>query len=254
MGVMLRQWRQRRRLSQMALGIEADVSARHLSFVETGRASPSRQMVLHLADTLEVPLRERNHLLLAAGFAPGYPARPLDDPDMAPIQAALTTVLAAYQPYPALAVNRGWQLLAANDAVTLLTAGATADLLVPPVNVLRLSLHPDGLAGRIVNLAEWRGHVLHRLAREAASSGAPELAELHHELVGYPGGLDVSSPVSSAVAVPLRLRSGEHELSLISTITTFGTPLDVTAAELSIEAFLPADIATEQVLRGQRTR
>lgn len=250
-GALLRQWRQRRRLSQLALAIEADVSTRHLSFVENGRASPSRDMVLHLADTLDVPLRERNQLLLAAGFAPGYPVRPLDDPEMAPIRAALTTVLAGYQPYPALVVDRGWQLLAANDAVDLLTAGARADLLEPPVNVLRLSLHPAGLAGRIINLAEWRGHVLHRLAREVAASVTPELAELYHELVGYPGGLQSGGPGGPAVAVPLRLRLGDDELSLISTVTTFGTPLDVTAAELSIEAFLPANTSTAQALRSR---
>lgn len=250
-GVLLRQWRQRRRLSQLALALEADVSARHLSFLETGRASPSRDMVLHLADTLDVPLRERNHLLLAAGFAPCYPVRPLDDPEMAPIRAALSTVLAGLQPYPALVVDRGWRLIAANDAVALLTAGARADLLEPPVNVLRLSLHPAGLAGRIVNLAEWRGHVLHRLSREAMTSGAPELAQLHQELVGYPGGQPLRSPGGPAVAVPLQLRLGDNELSLISTVTTFGTPLDVTAAELSIEAFLPANTATAEALRSR---
>lgn len=250
-GVLLRQWRQRRRLSQLSLALEAGVSARHLSFLETGRANPSRDMVLQLADTLDVPLRERNLLLLAAGFAPAYPARPLDDPDLTPIRAALDTVLAGYQPYPALVVDRGWQLLAANDAVALLTAGARADLLEPPVNVLRLSLHPAGLAGRIVNLAEWRGHVLHRLAREATASGAPELVALHRELVAYPGGLHPSSPGGPAVAVPLRLRTGSGELSLISMVTTFGTPLDVTAAELSIEAFLPADTVTAETLRNR---
>lgn len=210
-------------------------------------------MVLHLAETLQVPLRERNHLLLAAGYAPSYLSRSLDDPDMAPIRAAIGTVLAGYQHHPALVVDRRWELVAANDAAGLLTAGARADLLEPPVNVLRLSLHPAGLATRIVNLAEWRQHVLQRLAREAAASGTPELAALHQEILGYPGGLDAGRPDGSAVVVPLVLRAGNQELSLISTVTTFGTPLDVTAAELSIEAFLPADSATEQVLRNQRT-
>lgn len=250
-GVLMRQWRQRRRLSQLALAIAADVSARHLSFRETGRASPSREMVLHLADVLDVPLRERKHLLLVAGFAPAYPLRPYDDPNLAPIRAAVGTVLAGYQPYPALVVDRGWQLLAANDAVHLLTAGASAHLLEPPVNVLQLSLHPAGLAGRIVNLAEWRGHVLHRLARDATATGLPELAELHDELDGYPGGLHPTRPEGPALAVPLRLRTATGELSLISTVTTFGTPLDVTASELSIEAFLPSDSATAEALRGQ---
>ncbi len=252
-GVLLRQWRQRRHLSQLALAIEADVSARHLSFLETGRAKPSRDMVLHLADILDVPLRERNELLLAAGFAPAYPDRPLDHPDLTPVRDAIRTVLAGYQPYPALAVDRGWRLVAANDAVALLTVGARADLLEPPVNVLRLSMHPAGLASRIINLAEWRGHVLHRLAREAASSGAPELAALHEELLGYPGGLHPANPGGPAVVFSLRLRDpGGAELSLISTVTTFGTPLDVTAAELSIEAFLPADAATAQALQNRR--
>ena len=251
-GPLLRRWRRHRRLSQMALALAADVSTRHLSYLETGRARPSREMVLRLAAALDVPLRERDHLLLAAGYAPAHPVRTLDDPALAPVRAALDVVLAAFLPYPALVVDRGWRLLAANEAVAVLTVGARADLLAPPVNVLRLSLHPDGLAGRIVNLAEWRGHVLHRLARDVAATGSPELADLHRELAGYPGGCRTRDPGDGAVAVPLRLRAGQDELALISTITTFGTPLDVTAAELSIEAFLPADAATAEAL-GRRT-
>ncbi len=247
-GPLLRDWRRRRRLSQLDLALEAEVSTRHLSFVETGRASPSREMVLHLADVLEVPLRERNRLLLAAGFAPSYAQRDLDSPDLAPIRAAVDTILTAYSPSPALVVDRGWHLVAGNAAVGLLTAGVAAELLEPPVNVLRLGLHPDGLAPRIANLAQWRGHLLGRLAREATLSGAPELVALLGELQDYPGGLERSGP-GGAIAVPLRLRIDGGELTFLSTVTTFGTALDVTAAELSIEAFLPADAATAETLR-----
>jgi transcriptional regulator with XRE-family HTH domain len=247
-GTLLRGWRQRRRLTQLDLAIEADISTRHLSFVETGRARPSREMVLHLADVLEVPLRERNRLLLAAGFAPSYAQRSLDSPEMAPVRAAVDTILAGYQPFPALVVDRGWHLVAGNDAAQALMGGVAASLLEPPVNVLRLSLHPDGLAPRIGNLAQWRGHLLARLAREAALSGAAPLRDLLRELRDYPGGLERSGP-AGGIAVPLRLRTGDGELALISTVTTFGTALDITAAELSIEAFLPADDTTAETLR-----
>lgn len=244
-GPLLRQWRARRRVSQLDLAIAAGVSARHVSFLETGRSRPSRDMVLHLAEWLEVPLRDRNPLLLAAGFAPSYALRPLDDPALAPVRAAVDSVLAGYEPYPALAVDRGWHLVAANRAVGLLTAPAAGWLREPPVNVLRLALHPDGLAPHIANLAEWRGHLLSRLAREAAVD--PELAALRDELAGYPGG--TAAPPEQAVAVPLRIRGDGRELAFLSTVTTFGTALDVTAAELSIEAFLPADPETASALQ-----
>lgn len=243
-GVLLKDWRTRRRVSQLDLAIAADVSARHVSFLETGRSRPSRDMVLRLAERLEVPLRDRDPLLLAAGFAPAYPTRSLDDPALAAVRAAVEVVLAGYEPYPALAVDRHWQLVAANPAVALFTRDAAPALTTPPVNVLRLSLHPDGLAPRILNLAEWRGHVLARLAREAATD--PGLAELHRELTGYPGG--TAPPAEHDVAVPLRVRLGDRELSFISLVTTFGTARDVTAAELSIEAFLPADRSTARAL------
>ena len=244
-GVLLKEWRARRRLSQLDLALAADVSARHVSFLETGRSRPSRDMVLRLAERREVPLRDRDPLLLAAGLAPAYPVRPLDDPALAPVRAAVDTVLAGYEPYPALAVDRGWDLVAANRGVALLTAVAAPHLLEPPVNVLRLGLHPDGLAPHIANLAEWRGHLLARLAREAAAD--PRLGVLHRELSGYPGG---TAPPEQAFAVPLRLVLSGRELSFLSTVTTFGTALDVTAAELSIEAFLPADRATASALQG----
>ena len=247
-GDLLRDWRRRRRLSQLDLASEAGVSTRHLSFVETGRARPSRDMVLHLADQLEVPLRERNELLLAAGFAPAYGHRGLDHPDMAAGSRALDLVLRAYEPYPALVVDRSWELVTANSTVALLTEGAAAYLLEPPVNVLRLSLHPEGLAPRIGNLPQWRAHVLHRLGREAALTGDPTLAALHRELAALPGGTDRTTP--DGIVVPLRLHTDAGVLSFVSTVTTFGTAVDVTAAELSVEAFLPADAATAEALRA----
>jgi transcriptional regulator with XRE-family HTH domain len=245
--VLLRQWRERRRLSQLELALEAEVSARHLSFLETGRARPSRDMVLRLAERLEVPLRERNPMLLSAGFAPAYSGRDLDDNEMAPVRTALRLILDGYQPYPALAVDRGWHLVVANAGLGSLIDGAEEDLLTPPVNVLRLSLHPRGIAPRILNLAQWRGHLLERLAREAAVTGDAGLAALHDELLGYPGGLEHTR--GAALAVPLRIRVGDHELAFLSTVTTFGTAVDITLAELSIEAFLPADDTTAAALR-----
>ncbi|HEY6744689.1 MAG TPA: helix-turn-helix transcriptional regulator [Mycobacteriales bacterium] len=247
-GSLLRQWRQRRRVSQLDLALAADVSARHVSFLETGRSRPSREMVLRLAERLEVPLRDRNPLLLAAGFAPSYPQRDLADPALTPVRDAVAAILTGYEPYPALAVDRGWNLVAANAGVAALTASAAPPLLAPPVNVLRLSLHPDGMAPRIVNLAQWRHHVLGRLAREAAAGADDALAALHRELSGYPGGTEAGSAEQS-VAVPLRILVDGRELSFLSTVTTFGTALDITAAELSIEAFLPADEATAAALR-----
>jgi len=244
----LRDWRHRRRLSQLDLALEAGVSTRHLSFIETGRARPSADMVLHLAERLEVPLRERNALLLAAGHAPVFGQHELDSPELEPVRAALDAVLGAHEPFPALAVDRHWGMVASNRAVAPLVAGADPALLAPPVNVLRLSLHPDGLAPRIVNLSEWRGHLLGRLAREVAATGDPALAALHDELAALPGPLPKPAP-PPALAVPLRLRAGEAELVLLSTVTTFGTATDVTLAELSVEAFLPGDEATARALR-----
>jgi transcriptional regulator with XRE-family HTH domain len=247
-GELLRDWRLRRRLSQLDLAGDAGVSARHLSFVETGRARPSRDMVLHLAEQLEVPLRERNDLLLAAGFAPVYGRRSLDDPDMSAVRRAIELVLAAYEPCPAVVVDRSWQLVAGNRCVSLLTDGVAEELLAPPANVLRLSLHPDGLAPRILNLPQWRRHVLHRLGREAHLTGDPQLRALHAELAALPGGTDRTAP--DGIAVPLRVRAGDDVLSFLSTVTTFGTAVDLTAAELSIEAFLPADPHTADALRA----
>ena len=252
MGPLLRDWRQRRRLSQLELALEAGVSARHLSFVETGRARPSAEMVVHLAEQLDVPLRDRNQLLLAAGYAPAYGQRGLEEPEMGPVRDALDRVLAGHEPYPAIVVDRHWGMVAANRAIGVLLEGVAEHLLEPPVNVLRLGLHPEGLAPRIVNLGEWRAHLLDRLGRQAVVSGDPALATLHAELAAYPGADPGPSHDLAAgeIAVPLRLRHGAGELRLISTITTFGTAVDVTLSELSVEAFFPADAATAELLRA----
>lgn len=248
-GLLLREWRERRRLSQLELSSRAEVSARHLSFVETGRSRPTGEMILRLSEWLDVPLRERNALLLAGGYAPAYPQHDLDDTELAPVRAALRHLLAGHEPYPALVVDRRWHLLEANRPVALLTAGVAAHLLRPPVNVLRLALHPDGLASRVADLGAWRTHLLDRLDRQARSTADPELAELLAELTGYPGGADGRPPGRTDVVVPIRLRVGTEELDLLSTTTVFGTPRDVTLAELAVESFFPADPATAATLR-----
>ena len=255
-GTLLRDWRVRRRMSQQDLALEAGVSARHVSFVETGRSKPSADMVIQLAEHLEVPLRDRNTLLLAAGFAPAYAQRDLDEPEMGPVREAIDRVLRGHEPYPAVVVDRHWGLVAANRAVPLLIAGAADHLLEPPVNVLRLSLHPEGMAPRIVNLGEWRAHLLDRLGRQAVVSGDPALFALHEELAGSPGGEGGHVPdlEAGASAVPLRLRTDDGELAFISTATTFGTATDVTVSELAIESFFPADDATAGALTSPRRR
>jgi transcriptional regulator with XRE-family HTH domain len=252
-GDLLRAWRSRRGLSQQQLGLIAEVSARHLSFIETGRSRPSREMVLFLAEHLDLPLRDRNELLLAAGYAPVYPARALDDPDMAPVREALHRLLAAHDPYPAAVVDGSWQLLVANQGVQLLTEGVAPHLLRPPVNVLRVSLHPDGMAPRILNLGQWSQHLLHRLSLQAAAGADRRLAELHDELAGYPGVVDHPPVVDDAglgVALPLHLRTSSGPLSLLSTVAAFAGPLDVALSELRVEAFYPADGATAAILAG----
>ena len=250
-GPLLRDWRQRRRLSQLDLAVGAGVSARHVSFVETGRARPSAEMVMQLAEHLDVPLRDRNALLLAAGYAPAFAQRDLDDPEMGPVRDVLDRLLRGHEPYPAIVVDRHWGLVAANRAVAVLTDGAAPYLLEPPVNVLRLGLHPDGLAPRIRNLGEWRAHLLDRLSRQAVVSGDPALFALHEELAALPGaqaGLAASLEVSE-IAVPLLLTADGSELAFISTATSFGTAIEVTVSELAIESFFPADEATARFLR-----
>jgi transcriptional regulator with XRE-family HTH domain len=251
-GHLIREWRGRRRMSQLDLALEAEISQRHLSFVESGRAAPSRDMVLRLAEQLDVPLRQQNRMLLAAGFAPTYPERPVDDISFKPAMEAIGLVLKAHEPNPALAVDGLWNLIQGNDAIAPFLQGVDAKLLEPPVNVLRLSLHPDGIASRIENLAEWRAHVLERLRRLASISGNPRVAELEAELRSYPHRAS-SHPVRhdySNIAVPLRIKSGDITLSFISTVTVFGTPLDVTVSEVAIESFFPADAATAEALRA----
>jgi transcriptional regulator with XRE-family HTH domain len=245
---LLREWRNRRGMSQLALAAVADVSARHLSFVETGRSRPSRALLLRLGEHLDLPLRDRNVLLLAAGLAPAYPERRLDDPPMAAVADAVTRILAAYAPFPALVVDRHWELVDANDAVALLTAGCAPALLEPPCNVLRLCLHPDGLAPRILTLGTWRAHLLARLRHQIATTGDAHLQDLLDELTGYPA--PPAEPAAHAApVVPIRLRApGGRELAFLSTTTLFGTPGDVTVDELAIEAFLPADDATAAAL------
>jgi transcriptional regulator with XRE-family HTH domain len=251
-GLLLRDWRRQRRLSQMELALDAGVSTRHLSFVETGRSRPSAEMVLHLAEQLQVPLRERNELLLAAGYAPQFEARTLDDPELAPVRDALGHVLAGHEPYPAIAVDRHWNLVASNSALDPLLDGIAAELLVPPVNCMRLALHPDGLARRIINLGEWRGHLLERLAREIRLTGDAEVRALHDEMLGYAGPPAPEPPDGAAIMVQLKLAPvdpGDGVLSFFSTVTTFGTAVDVTVSELSVEAFFPADAETAACLR-----
>lgn len=251
-GGLLREWRRRRRLSQLDLACEAEISTRHLSFLETGRSLPSRDMVLHLAERLDVPLRERNMLLVAAGYAPVFPERPLDDPALSAARRAVDAVLAGHEPHPAVALDRHWTLVAANRAVAPLLDGAAPELLRPPVNVLRLSLHPEGLAPRIANLPEWRAHLLARLRRQIELTADPALAALLEELRAYPGRAEATPAPRgdpSGVAVPLRLRTREGDLSFLSTTMVFGTPVDVTLSELAIEAFFPADAETPGTLR-----
>lgn len=244
----------RRSLSQMELASGAAVSARHLSFIETGRARPSREMILHLADRLDVPLRARNHLLLAGGYAPAFGERTLDSADMSGVTRALEMFLAAHAPYPAIVVDRHWNMMMANDSIASLTAGVAPHLLAPPANALIATLHPDGLAPRIQNFEEWSGHIIDRLDRAVERSADTELGSLRDELLSLPG---VERPrrgrqgaTESGILIPLRLRTGNGALSLLATQTVFGSAADITLAELSIEAFYPADTATAEALRA----
>lgn len=250
-GHLLREWRERRRLSQLALSGSAGVSARHISFVETGRSTPSRELIIHLAGELEVPLRDRNALLLAAGYAPLYRKTALEADEMAPVRGALDKIVSSHEPFPALVVDRRWEMVTANgSALAILTAGVAPALLSPPVNALRVSLHPDGMANRIANFAQWAEHLLERLDRQIAVSGDPELITLAAELRSYP---DVASAprvatLADRLFVPLVLRHEGQELRFFSTVATFGTAVDITIAELAIESFFPADDTTARSL------
>jgi transcriptional regulator with XRE-family HTH domain len=254
-GNLIREWRSKRRMSQLDLASEAEISQRHLSFVESGRSAPSREMVLHLAEMLQIPLRERNHMLLAAGFAPAFAERPITDPTLSPALDAVNLVLKGHEPNPAMAVDRHWNLISGNNAIRpFLQAVTEASLLVPPVNVYRLSLHPKGLAPLIANLNEWRSHLIDRLRRQNDAVADPVLMKLEREVSAYPGaargGPAVIHKDQAAIAVPLRLKMGSDVLSFISTITVFGTPLDVTLSELAVESFFPADQRTADTLRA----
>jgi transcriptional regulator with XRE-family HTH domain len=252
-GELLREWRNRRRMSQLDLALEANVSARHLSFVETGRAQASRELLLNLAEHLEIPLREQNALLLAAGYAPVFGETPLDTEEMTPVRRALNAILAGHEPYPAVIVDRQWEIVTSNRPAQMLLRGVSEELLAPPANALRITLHPDGMAPRILNFPEWSSHLLTRLHRQALLSQDPALAELERELLEFPG----VEPHSGAAEphemlfVPLRLGLPDGPvLSMFSTLATFGTALDITIEQLSIESFFPADDETEAYLRG----
>ncbi|MFZ5527166.1 MAG: helix-turn-helix domain-containing protein [Pseudomonadota bacterium] len=255
-GTLLRDWRQRRRLSQLDLALDTEVSARHLSFIETGRATPSRDMLLRLAERLDIPLRERNTMLMAAGHAPAYAERTLADPSMASAQRAVSLILQGHMPYPAIAVDSHWNLLQANPIAQVLMSSVDPSLLQGQVNVLRASLHPKGLAPNIVNGADWRAHLLARLHQQIEASGDAVLSALLDELRDYPvpaqEGTAAHSPDDDlgGVAVPLRLRTPFGVLSFISTTTVFGTPVDITLSELALETFFPADEATQQALKA----
>lgn len=252
-GPLLREWRQRRRVSQLDLALEGNISARHLSFLENGRAKPSREMVLALAEQLEVPLRDRNVLLAAAGYAPVFSERTFDDPRLGAVREAVLMVLHGHEPYPALAVDRHWNLVAANRAVGPLIGGLDPSIWKPPVNVMRAALHPEGLAPRIVNLPEWREHVLERIRRQVEDTGDPALAALLDELRSYPVPRKPGPPRPGSerggLVIPFALATEFGVLSFFGTVTVFGTPLDVTLSELALECFYPADAQTAAVMR-----
>jgi transcriptional regulator with XRE-family HTH domain len=243
-GGLLREWRQRRRLSQLDLACEARISTRHLSFLETGRAQPSRDMVLHLAEQLEVPMRERNVLLVAAGFAPSFAEHSLDDPALASVKDAIDMVLERQKPYPAFAIDRHWRIVASNSALQELYDGCAEHLLARPINGLRLTLHPEGMAPRIANLAEWRAHILARLKQQIDTTADPELLALRRELLSYPAPPDAHELGDDVVAIPFKVHTSLGLLSFFTTTTIFGTPVDVTLSELALELFFPADAAT----------
>jgi transcriptional regulator with XRE-family HTH domain len=254
-GRLLRSWRERRHLSQIDLANAAEISPRHISFLETGRSAPSRAMLLRLSERLDIPLRERNTLLLSAGYAPMYSERPFDDPALSQARAAVEMVIAGHEPYPAVAVDRHWTVVSANAALRYLLKDLDPTLLEPPVNVLRLALHPKGLAPRVENYAQLRVHLLSRLRRQIDATADPVLADLLEELAALPSPATTGVPEPArdeadygGVGVPLRIRTEYGVLAFFGTVTVFGTPIDVTLAELAIESFFPADTQTAEVL------
>jgi transcriptional regulator with XRE-family HTH domain len=248
-GTQLRDWRQRRRLSQLNLAGDAEISARHLSFLETGRSLPSRDMVLRLAERLEIPIRERNVLLVAAGFAPIFPERPISDPALLPASNAITLTLEAHKPYPAFALDRQWRIVVSNGALPQMFAGVAEELLVPPINAMRISLHPRGLAPRIANLAQWRAHLLHRLRRQIDLTADEALIDLQRELLAYPAPSPALEHGTDQSMVPLQIQVGGNLLSFFSTTMIFGTAADITLSELALEFFFPADARTGALVR-----
>lgn len=255
LGEQLREWRVRRRMSQMDLALDSEISTRHLSFIETGRSRPSAAMLQRIADCLEVPHRGRNALLLAGGYAPDYQERPLDSAEMAGMKAIVEHVLKGHEPYPALAVDRHWNMVAANSAVEILARLAAPELFVPPVNVLRIALHPDGLAPHIANHGEWRAHLLERLDHQIEASADAGLIALREELAGYPSGADAhDGSEANGIAVPLILETPMGQIRFVSTVTIFGTPVDITLSELAIEAFFPADAESAALLQALATQ
>ncbi|MGY6021430.1 helix-turn-helix domain-containing protein [Streptomyces spinosirectus] len=253
-GPLLRAWRERRRVSQLELALRADSSARHVSFIETGRSRPSEEMILRLAEHLDVPVRERNALLLAAGYAPHYPETPLDSPELETLREGMERLIQGYEPYPALVVDAMYDVVAANRGVVMLMEGVPEHLLRPPLNVMRLTLHPEGLAPRIRNLREWRGHLLAQMERQIALYRSGPLRALYEEVAAYPvpeSAVDrePAEPVPY-FALPMQIEHEGRVLSFISSISTFNTPMDVTVAELAIETLLPADPATVKYLHS----
>jgi len=255
-GKQIRQWRERRRLSQMQLALEADISPRHLSFIETGRSQPSTGTIDRLAERLEIPYRARNGLLTAAGFAPRHGERTLDDPAMAVARNSVQHILKGHEPYPAIAVDRHWNIVAMNDSISFFTEQIGSTLLQSPMNAIKLALHPEGLAPQVVNLAEWHAHVLEQLDQQIASSADPGLIALRDEVASYPHESDKSPPPADPerIWVPLILDTTVGQLSFVATITIFGTPVDITLSELAVEAFFPADEKTAEILHSNWTR
>ncbi|NEC30870.1 helix-turn-helix domain-containing protein [Streptomyces sp. SID8111] len=255
-GPLLRAWREQRRVSQLELALRAGSSARHISFVETGRARPSEEMVLRLAEHLDVPVRERNALLLAAGYAPRFPETPLDDPALGALREGIEQLIGGFEPYPALVVNALYDVVAANSGVLQLLDGVPQDLLEPPLNTMRLTLHPRGLAPRIRNLRQWRGHLLAQMERHIALRRSEPLRALYEEVAAYPVPASAregeeAEEVAAYFALPMRIEHRGRTLSFVSSVSTFNTPMDVTVAELAVETLLPADPATAEYLQSQ---
>jgi transcriptional regulator with XRE-family HTH domain len=253
-GKLLREWRERRRLTQLDLALELEIS-QHLSFIELGRANPSRELVLRLCEKLDIPLRERNVWLVAAGFAPNFPERALGDPSLAAVCRAIDSMLVGLEPSPAFVIDRHWTLLKTNKAGNYLLKTVDACLLEPPVNMLRLGLHPKGLAPQIINYTEWRKHILKYLSQQIELTADAFLIELLQELRSYPKPSPTkcesslfAEPEYDRVAVGLRLASNFGELSFLATITVFGTPIDITLSELAVEVFFPANPETARIL------